>query len=158
MKGLLSVICLLALCLSGCGGGRVTKAPEEIAQEVLADLQGAEFTPCDDDYVENSFAFDEAPRDCALYFGNEFGLEFGIFAFQDNATARREAGKIEEYLAREEASVRDLAALYPAAELSARLDRYAGASVRIKGNTVAYFLLSETDRTAAEAAFVRTAR
>ena len=45
-----------------------------------------------------------------------------------------------------------------AAELSARLARYQDASVRVKGNTVAYFLLSETDRTAAEAAFIRAAR
>lgn len=158
MRRLVLMLSLLALCLSGCGAQNAVKAPEELGAAVLASLKNGSFTPCDADYVENSFNFEEAPTAHALYFGEEFGMEFGVFAFRDHAVARREALKIEDYLAREEKSVRDLAALYPAAELSARLDRYKEASVRVKGNTVAYFLLSESDRTAAEAAFIRAAR
>ena len=158
MKKLLLMISLLALCLTGCGDKAVTRTPEELASAVLDGLNGAAFTRADADYVENSFDFEKTPDAYALYFGEEFGVEFGVFAFTDSATARKEAKRIDDYLAREEQSVRDLAALYPAAELSARLARYQDASVRVKGNTVAYFLLSETDRTAAEAAFTRAAR
>ena len=158
MKKLFLMIPLLALCLTGCGGKEMTRSPKELADAVLADLNGASFKEADADYVENSFDFEKAPDASALYFGEEFGVEFGVFAFADNESARKEAKRIEEYLAREEQSVRDLAALYPAAELSARLARYKNASVRVKGNTVAYFLLSDTDRTAAEAAFIRAAK
>ena len=158
MKKMCLLFALIPLLLTGCGGKAVAKAPDALAKEVLDALPNETFTACDEDYVTNSFDFAETPDAYALYLGEEFGVEFGVFAFRDNATARLEAKKIDEYLAREEQAVRDLAAMYPAAELSARLDRYARASVRIKGNTVAYFLLSETARTAAEAAFIRAAR
>ena len=153
MKRFLLIISLLALCLTGCDERSVTQTPDALASAVLASINGAEFTPCDPDYVENSFDFEDFPTAHALYFGNEYGLEFGVFAFEDNGAAHRAAQAVRDYLAREEGAVRDLAALYPAAELSARLARYAHAGVHVAGNTVAYFLLSEADRTAAEAAF-----
>ena len=152
----LLLVLLFALLLTGCGAKNEARSPRELSLAVLDTLQEKNFNPCDADYVENSFEFENVPDDYALYLGAEFGVEFGIFSFQGNAEARAAARAIEAYLSREEQAVRDLAALYPAAELSARLERYQGASVRIKGNTVAYFLLSETDRTAAEQVFVRT--
>ncbi|MBQ3064175.1 MAG: hypothetical protein IJC99_05185 [Clostridia bacterium] len=158
MKRLCLMLFALLLVVGGCGQKNTLPAPHELANTVLESLQGGTFRASDADYVENSFAFSEAPTDHALYLGEEFGLEFGIFRFSTNAAARAGAREIHAYLAREEQAVRDLSALYPAAELSARLDRYAGAAVRTKGNTVAYFLLSETDRSAAEQAFARATR
>ena len=96
MKRLLLLGLLPVLFLTGCGNKAVLKTHDLLASEVLKSLNGAEFTPCDADYVTNSFEFEKSPTAHALYFGNEFGVEFGVFAFADNATARKEALKIDD--------------------------------------------------------------
>jgi hypothetical protein len=159
MRRVIPLLLFLFLLLTGCHGGGDEEprvGAEETVRVILTALdEEDEFHPADPDYLENCFAFEAAPTDAAIFFGEEYGIEIGVFFFADAATAKASLPAVREYLATEEQSVRDLAALYPAEELRARLFRYENAVVLQKGRTVAYFLLEEDDRATAERTFLK---
>ena len=158
MKRFLWILMVFSLFLTGCGKQATTQTPDALSAAILEHLPDMKFTPCDGDYVENGFDFAEFPTAYALCFGEEFGMEIGVFSFENQGAAWAGAEAVKAYLAREEQAVRDLSALYPANELTARLSRYQSATVHVRGNTVAYFLLPDTARTTAETAFLQAVK
>lgn len=156
MKRFVLFLLLFTLLFAGCTKReKGAPAADLVADSVIDALHGeARFHAADADYTEMSFDFAPLPTESALYFGEEFGVEIGVFSFESAAAAERGAATIKNYLSREADAVRDLAALYPADELTARLARYAHATVLVEGNTAAYFLLPDTERPLAEEAFL----
>lgn len=103
------------------------------------------FVRADSDFVESNFGKPDYLADSAVFL-SERG-EIGIFSLNDPAHAEEMLALVNDYLALEQRSVIELAALYPADELEARLARFENAQSGAVGSVVYYSLLDEKDAT-----------
>lgn len=101
------------------------------------------FLRADPDFTESNFGKPDFLSDSAVFL-SERG-EIGIFSLNDPARAAEMLTLVNDYLALEQRSVIELAALYPADELEARLARFENAQSGAIGSVVYYSLLDEKD-------------
>lgn len=145
MKKLLLFLALTLL-LFGCSQKEnFPTTPDEAATTALSELsKGRTFTRADADFIETNFG-SENIEDAAVYFAED-GTELGFFSVDPS---KKEALilTIRAYLSSEEESVRQLASLYPADDLDARLSRFKSAEVGSLGDTLVYYLLTDAEST-----------
>ena len=141
MKRLALFLCLLALLFSACTAkGDALSMPEAEAR-IEKSLSHA--VRADDDFVVGSVGTPEYLSDSAVYLLEDG--EIGLFTVSDPSHVKEMEERIRTYLATEKGSVEQLAELYPAEELSRRLDRFAHAKIGHQGNLVYYFLADDSE-------------
>ena len=107
----------------------------------------ASFTRADEDFIATNFGSPAPPKSGTVYFSD--AGEIGIFSLDSADEAHKMRETIKDYLDTERAATVSLSELYPASELSARLDRFDNALVVEEGDFVYYILLDADARSEA---------
>ena len=143
MKKLLLFLSLTLLLVGCAQKTALPKTPDEAATAALSAFPSdMTFTRADADFIETNFDT-TGVEDVAVYYAAD-GTELGFFSV-DPTQKERLVTEIRAYLSGEEESVRQLAALYPADELDARLARFKEAKVGSIGDTIVYYLLTDAE-------------
>ncbi len=137
MKRLFILMTLLLLILSGCGRSE----PEASDIRTLLMQKPEDYFTADEDFIKTNFGLPHYVKTAEVYLSRAGdGREIGFFLLTDTAYCEQQLLQIRDYLASEEESVRALAALYPADELQARLERFQHAKVGCSDRLVYYAL------------------
>ena len=137
---------VLLLTFSGCSRETMDMTPEKAAEVVLTEYgENTNFVRADEDFLTTNFGSRDYVSESAVYFSeNGDGNEFGFFRLSDEQYSDEMIAAVEEYINSERQSVQSLAALYPADELSDRLQRFDSATVGHMGDLVYYFITEPT--------------
>lgn len=136
----------LLLLFSGCSREKMDLTPEKAAEVVLTEYgERTHFVRAEDDFLNTNFGSHDYVRESAVYFDeNGDGSEFGFFRLSDEQYSEEMIAAIQAYINSERQSVESLAALYPADDLSNRLQRFDNATVGHMGDLVYYFVTEPT--------------
>ncbi len=145
MRHVLCMLLLPLLLFCSCAqDGGDTDIPSAVSAVRASYADGA-LVQADADLVTTNFgALDFVDVAEVWLTENGDGTEFGFFHLTDTRRAGELQARIRDYLANERQAVESLAALYPAEELQARLDRFTHAKVGQAG-AVVYYLLADVD-------------
>ena len=139
---------LLAFLLLFCACSREATdiTPEKAAETVLSEYgENTAFVRAEEDFLTTNFGARDYVRESAVYFSeNGDGSEFGFFRLSDEQYSDEMIAAIQSYIKSERQSVESLAALYPADDLTNRLDRFDNATVGHMGDLVYYFITEPT--------------
>ena len=137
---------VLLLLFSGCSREKMDLTPEKAAEVVLTEYgENTRFVRAEEDFLTTNFGSNDYVREAAVYFDEDGnGGEFGFFRLSDEQYSAEMITAVREYINSERQSVESLAALYPAEELSNRLQRLDNATVGHKGDLVYYFITEPT--------------
>lgn len=137
---------VLLLLFSGCSREKLDLTPEKAAEVVLTEYgENTQFVRAEEDFLTTNFGSHDYVREAAVYFSeNGDGSEFGFFRLSDEQYSAEMIAAVQEYINSERQSVESLAALYPADDLSNRLQRFDNATVGHMGDLVYYFITEPT--------------
>ena len=137
---------MIVLLCGGCANRSVDITPEKAAQVVLTEYgENTSFVRAENDFLTTNFGTRDYVRDSAVYFSeNGDGSEFGFFRLSDEQYCDEMIAAVQEYINSERQSVSSLSALYPAEDLSRRLQRFDNATVGHMGDLVYYFITEPT--------------
>ena len=147
-------ICFLLMLLflfSGCSREGMDMTPEKAAEMVLTEYgERTHFVRAEEDFLTTNFGSHDYVRDAAVYFSEDGdGSEFGFFRLSSEQYSAEMIDAVQAYIDSERQSVRSLAALYPADDLSLRLQRFDNATVGHMGDLVYYFITEKDVATSA---------
>ena len=145
MKKICLLLMIVLLC-GGCANRSVDITPEKAAEVVLTEYgENTSFVRAENDFLTTNFGTRDYVRDSAVYFSeNGDGSEFGFFRLSDEQYCDEMIAAVQEYINGERQSVSSLSALYPAEDLSRRLQRFDNATVGHMGDLVYYFITEPT--------------
>ncbi|MBQ9099723.1 MAG: hypothetical protein IJY50_09890 [Clostridia bacterium] len=142
MKKICIVLILLSFLLSACARAAHSLRVDDAAKAVLQEFGETEqFQKADEDFITTNFDTENV-TEAAVYFADD-GTEFGFFQLADINEKDTMQASIRAYVNSERESVNSLAALYPAEELTRRLERFDHVNIGVVGDLVYYFISDE---------------
>lgn len=145
MKNICFLFALLLL-FGGCSREKVDITPEKAAEVVLTEYgENTQFVRAEEDFLSTNFGSHDYVSEAAVYFSeNGDGSEFGFFRLSNEQYSEEMIAAVQDYINSERQSVESLASLYPADDLTARLQRFDNATVGHMGELVYYFITEPT--------------
>ena len=157
MKKYILLLLIPLLLLSACRASAADTDCATLGARIASNLsQSEELKPVDEDFLESVFDFTAKTEQRVLLLDSTDAAtrEIGIFRATDTVGCADIEKNIRAYLKNEQDSLISLQTLYPSNDLDERLWRYQNATVLTKGNTVAYFVLSDEEAKIAKNAFL----
>ena len=152
MKRFLLIVCALCLLVTACRREYVQPSIGEMGDALMGAIANRErFTVADEDYTDNNFNIADETEEARVYMDE--GREIGIFYLERDGNMQKAEQGIKAYLEGERSALASLSALYPSKELTEKLQRYQNATILKRGRYICYFILNETEMTAAQMAF-----